>query len=119
VAKLVVSITHSRDNVDKASLGFVVANAAVASGVETVVFLSTEGAYLSQRGFADDLHEEGFAPLKAMIDSFICNGGAIWVCTTCFKKRGLSQSELLDNTKVVGGAKLVEYLSQGAACVSY
>ena len=46
MAKLMISITHAKDNTDKATVGFVVANASVASGVETVVFLSTEGVHL-------------------------------------------------------------------------
>ncbi len=40
--KYVVSLTHGLDNTDKATVAFVVANAAVASDKETVVFLSIE-----------------------------------------------------------------------------
>jgi methionine synthase II (cobalamin-independent) len=61
-----VSITHSQDNTDKATVGFVVANAAVASDKDTMVFLSIEGVRLSQKGFADTIHEPGFAPLKEL-----------------------------------------------------
>ncbi len=35
MAQMMVSITHAKDNADKATIGFVVANAAAASGVET------------------------------------------------------------------------------------
>lgn len=37
MAKFMVSITHAKDNPDNATVGFVVANASVASGIETVV----------------------------------------------------------------------------------
>jgi uncharacterized protein len=114
-----VSITHAKDNVDKATVGFVVANAGVASGVETVVFLSTEAVYLAQAGYADDIHEEGFKPLRELIASFTENGGQIWVCSPCFKRRGLDQDRLTANTTIVGGAKAVEFLTQGASCMSY
>ena len=50
-----VSLTHAKDNADKATVGFVVANAAVGSGKETLVFLSVEGVRLAQRGYADDV----------------------------------------------------------------
>ena len=43
---------------------FVVANAAVGSDKETLVFLSIEGVRLAQKGYADDIHEEGFAPAE-------------------------------------------------------
>ncbi len=119
MAKIIVSITHSADNPDKATLGFVVANAGMASGQETVVFLSSEGAYLASEGYADGIHEEGFKPLKELLDSFTGNGGTVWVCAPCFAKRQLSQDQLIRNALLVGGAKVVEALSQGASCISY
>ena len=41
-----VSLTHAKDNSDKATVAFVVANAALGSGKETLVFLSVEGVRL-------------------------------------------------------------------------
>ncbi len=117
--KLAVSITHAKNDTDKATVAFVVANAAVASGQETVVFLNVEGAYLAEQGYADDIHEEGFAPLKELMDQFVEAGGQIWVCSPCFKKRNLDENKLIKGATIVGGAKLVEFLSQGAACITY
>lgn len=117
--KYVVSITCAKDNADKATVGFVVANAAVASDKDTVVFLSIEGTRLSQKGFADDIHEEGFAPLKDLMASFADAGGTIYVCSPCFKKRALDEENLVAGAKVVGGAKLVEFMSDGVPSVSY
>ncbi len=119
MAKMVVSITCAKNDTDKATVGLVVANAGAVSGVETVVFLSTEAVHLSQQGYSDDIHEEGFKPLKELIESFTDAGGTIWVCSPCFKKRNLSEEKLVANATIVGGAKLVEFLSQGASCVSY
>jgi predicted peroxiredoxin len=119
MAKLVVSITHAEDNKDKATIGMVVANAGLVSGRETIAFLSSEGVRLAVRGYADDLHEEGFAPMKELLDAFTENGGTVWVCAPCFKKRNLPEDGLIANCTIVGGAKLVEFLSQGAACISY
>ncbi|WP_134701184.1 DsrE family protein [Ammoniphilus sp. YIM 78166] len=119
MAKLAVSITSGKNNTDKATVGFVVANAAVASGQETVIFLNVEGAYLASEGYANDIHEEGFAPLQQLISQFIEAGGTIWVCSPCYKKRGLEENQLINGATIVGGAKLVEFLSQGAACITY
>ena len=96
-----------------------VANAAVGSGKETLVFLSIEAVRLSQKGYADDIHEEGFAPLKELMDNFAKAGGTIYVCSPCFKKRKLDESNLVAGATIVGGAKLVEFLSDGSPCVSY
>jgi predicted peroxiredoxin len=61
--RFVVNLTRAKEDADRATVAFVVANAAVASDKETAVFLSIEGVRLSQRGYADDVHVDGFAPL--------------------------------------------------------
>jgi predicted peroxiredoxin len=117
--KLCVSLSYAKDNPDKATVGFVIANAAAASNQQTLVFLSIEGVRLSQKGYADDIHEEGFAPLKELMENFVKAGGTIYVCSPCFKKRGLNENSLVAGATIVGGAKLVEFLSDGTPCVSY
>ena len=114
-----VSVTHAKDNQDKATVAFVVANAAAASEKETLVFLSTEAVRLATAGYADEIHEEGFQPLKKLMDDFTANGGKIYVCSPCFKKRDLKEAELVPGATIVGGAKLVEFLSDGVPSVSY
>ncbi|MBM3960166.1 MAG: sulfur reduction protein DsrE [Deltaproteobacteria bacterium] len=117
--RFVVSLTHAKDNPDKATVAFVVANAAAASDKEALVFLSIEGVRLSQPGYADDVHEAGFAPLRDLIANFAKAGGKIYVCSPCFKKRGLDEASLVNGATIVGGAKLVEFMSGGVSSVSY
>ncbi len=119
MAKILVSITHAKDDADKATVGFVVANAAVASAQETTVFLSTEAARLAERGYADAIHEEGFAPLRELMANFVKGGGKILVCSPCFKKRKLDEGRLVDGATIVGGAKVVEFLATGATSICY
>jgi uncharacterized protein len=117
--KFCVNLTHAKDNTDKATVGFVLANAALGSGKETMVFLSIEGVRLAQKGFADGIHEEGFAALRELMDNFAKGGGTIYVCSPCFKKRKLDENNLVAGASIVGGAKLVEFLSDGSPCVSF
>jgi predicted peroxiredoxin len=119
MARLMLSITNAKNDTDRATVGFVVASASIASGVETAVFLSTEGVRLSQEGYADDIHEEGFAPLKKFLTDFVDAGGTIWVCSPCFKKRHLDEHKLVPGATIVGGAKAVEFLTSGASCMTY
>jgi predicted peroxiredoxin len=119
MGKFCSSLTHAKDNTDKATVAFVVANAALGSGQETLVFLSVEAVRLSQKGYADEIHEEGFAPLKELMDNFARSGGKIFVCSPCFKKRKLDENNLVAGAVIVGGAKLVEFLAGGSPCISY
>jgi predicted peroxiredoxin len=114
-----ISLTSAKNDTDKATVAFVVANAAAASETETVVFLSIEGVHLSQQGYAAGIHEPGFAPLAELMANFVKAGGTIWVCSPCFKKRSLDEQKLVSGASIVGGASLVEFLSKGAPCISY
>jgi uncharacterized protein len=117
--KMCVSLTHAKEDSDRATVAFVIANAAVASDRETMVFLSTEGVRLAQKGYADGIHEEGFAPLKDLMANLAAAGGKIYVCSPCFKRRKLDENNLVAGAVIVGGAKLVEFLADGSPCVSY
>jgi len=117
--KFCVNLTRSTDDPDRATVGFVVANAALGSDKETLVFLSTEGVRLAEQGVAAQIHETGFAPLAELMQSFLDAGGLVYVCSPCFKKRGLAEERLVPGATMVGGAKLVEFLSDGTPCVSF
>ncbi|MGX5872216.1 DsrE family protein, partial [Burkholderia gladioli] len=117
--KFVVSLTRAKDDTDRATVAFVVANAAIASEKEAVVFLNIEGTRLSQAGYADEIHEPGFAPLKELMTSFVEAGGKIYVCSPCFKKRALDEDQLIPGARIVGGAMLVEFMGEACPSLSY
>lgn len=117
--KFCVTLSYAKDNSDKATVAFVIANAALGSEKDTMVFLMTEGVHVSQQGYADSIHEEGFAPLKDLMTNFAAAGGKIFVCSPCFKRRKLDENKLVAGATIVGGAKLVEFLSDGSPSVSF
>lgn len=116
---IVINLTHSVDDVDRTSVAIVIAGASVASSQETTVFLSSEGTRLAVKGVAETLHEEGFAPLGELVDSYVEAGGTFLVCSPCAKKRGIGQDDLIEGASIVGGASLVALLAGGAASLSF
>ena len=115
-----VSITHTHDNQDKATLGFVVANAAIGSEKDTMVFLSADGVWAATKGEAEKVSVGApFLPLKELVDKFVTGGGKIYVCTPCMKKRGITDEMLIAGAQPAGGAALVEWLANGSPCVCY
>lgn len=115
-----VSLTNAHNNPDNATVGLVVANAAIGCDKETTVFLSGEGAWLAKRGEAEKIVLGGpFAPAKELLDKFVAAGGKILVCAPCMKKRDIAEADLVAGAAPAGGATLVEILSEGASCVSY
>jgi len=117
--KFVVSLSRAKDDRDRATVAFTLANAAIGSDQDTVVFLSSEGVNLAVNGYADDIAEEGFTPLKELMTSFAEAGGKIYTCLPCFNKRGLDENNLVQGAVIVGGPKLVAFMAGGAPGVSY
>ena len=117
--KFCVNLTCAKNDTDKATVAFVIANAALGSEKDAVVFLSTEGVRLSQKAYADDVHEDGFLPLRELMSNFAEAGGNILVCAPCFRKRELDEENLVDGARIVGGAVLVEFLTGGTPCITY
>jgi len=114
-----ISLTRSIDDPDRATVAMIIANASVASGKNTMVFLTSEGVRLAVKGVADSIHEEGLQPMADLVKNYLAAGGAFWVCTPCYKKRGYSESDLIDGATLAGASKLVEFMSNDATGVSY
>lgn len=119
MSSILVSLASSHDNTDRATVCFVVAVAAAASGQDTTVFLSADGAWLGKKGEADKIHEDGFAPLTDLMAGFVESGGKIIVCSPCAKKRGIAQTDLVDGSVIAGGAAVVALMAAGAQTISY
>jgi hypothetical protein len=118
MAQMLVSITHAKDNrTRRRSASWSPTRRRPRRGDGG--FPDIRGVYLSQRGYSDDIHEEGFQPLPALIDSYVANGGQIWVCSPCFARRGLAEDRLVGNALITGAGKAVEFLANGAASLSY
>ncbi len=116
---LVINLTRSTDDPDRSSVAMVVAGASVASSQTTTVFLSAEGTRLAQKGVAEGVHEDGFAPMGELVSTFVEAGGTFLVCSPCAKKRGIGADDLIDGASIVGGASLVALLADGAAALSF
>jgi predicted peroxiredoxin len=114
-----INLTRSVDDPDRATVAMVIANASIASGKNTIVFLSSEGVRLAVKGVAESIHEEGLPPMAELVKNYAAAGGVYWVCSPCYKKRGYPESDLIAGATLVGAARLVEFMTNAAAGVSY
>ncbi|MCL4862930.1 MAG: DsrE family protein [Caldilineaceae bacterium] len=119
MGKVMVHNTRGKDDVERATLAFVVGNAGLSSGQEVTMLLTIEGVWVATRGYAEGLQAEGFAPLSDVVTQFIQNGGVVWVCGACAKPRGITQEQLLDGAQIVGAATAVEAMVNGAQTLSF
>jgi predicted peroxiredoxin len=110
--------TRGKEDVERASLAFVVGNTALASGQEATVLLTIEGVRVATKGYSDGLQADGFEPLADLLKKFVLNDGRLWVCGACAKPRQITEADLVEGAQIIGAATAVEALVNGAQTLS-
>lgn len=118
MAHILVYNAHGKDDVERASLAFVVGNTALTAGQEATVVLTTEGVWLLTQGYTEGLQANGFPPLGELVQKFLSSGGRLWACGSCTKPRGIAQEHLIEGAQIVGAATIVEAIVNGAQTLS-
>lgn len=119
MGKVLIHNTHGKDDVERASLAFVVGNTALTSGQEAMLLLTIEGVRVATRGYADGLQAKGFAPLSELVAQFVKNDGQLCVCGACAKPRDITEADLVPGARIVGATTAVEALVNGAQSLSF
>jgi len=119
MSKVMIHNTRGKEDTERATLAFVVGNAALSSGQEATLLLTLEGVWWATHGYTDGLQAEGFNPIQDVMATFIKNGGKIWVCGACIKPRNISPEQLIEGAQIVGAATAVEAMINGAHTLSF
>ncbi len=119
MGQILINITRSKEDVERATLGFVVANAGLTAGQDATVMVTLDGVWAATRGYADELQADGFAPLGEVIANFVKNGGKVWVCGACAKPRGITAEQLIEGASLIGASAAVEAMVNGANTLSF
>lgn len=117
--KIVVIGTHGAEDPDRASLPFVVANAALAMDVKTTVILQGNAVTLAVKGAGDAVQGIGFPPLKDLMGSYFGQGGKLLLCTPCIKGRNISPETLVPEGSLIAGARVVQECLEAKATLNY
>lgn len=116
--KLVV-VLGANANDDKSSIAFTIANAALSTGMQVAVFLTSDGVELARDGGYDLTQVQPFKKLEELVDTFVEKGGIVWACTPCYKNRGLKEDENVAKVVVTGAGPLIEWVQAGAATICF
>lgn len=115
--KLVVLVSRGAAD-DRATVAFTIANAALSTGIQVGVFLTSDGVELSRDGASDMTQVKPFKQLDELIEKFLEAGGVVWSCAPCFQNRGLKAEHNYDKVIVTGAGPMVEWINQGASTLS-
>ena len=119
MGKLLIHASRGAEDPERATLPFIIANNAAIAGQETVVMLTIEGVRLATEGGADPVQHEGLPPLRDVMQELVANGGQVWACQSCTKPRGIGEEDLIDGARIAAAMQVVEFLSQGAASMTF
>ncbi|OGS55315.1 MAG: hypothetical protein A3K60_00490 [Euryarchaeota archaeon RBG_19FT_COMBO_56_21] len=68
--KMVIIATHGGEDPERATIPFVMANAALATEIDVTVILQTTGIWLAVKDYASHVRAEAFPPLDYLIKDF-------------------------------------------------
>jgi predicted peroxiredoxin len=115
--KLVVLLSHDAND-DRSSVAFTIANAALSTGMQVAVFLTSNAVELSRDGACELTQVKPLKPLNELIEGFLEKGGTVWACTPCFQHRGLGAEKLHEKVIVTGAGPMLEWVQAGASTLS-
>jgi len=117
--KIVYIVTHAGEDPDRATLPFVLANAALVMEVEAVVALQGTAVYLAKKGYLEHVLAPGLPPLKDLVKSFLDAGGKLLVCVPCIKERKIVESDLIEGAVTTAAAALTQEILTAKATLVY
>ena len=114
--RLLLPCSHGAEAPERATVPFIVAATAAASGKDAVVVLTVDGVNLGLPDVAGEVEEEGMPALVDLQRQVVAGGGEIWLCSACATKRGITgDTPLVEGATIVGAATIVEALATGRA----
>lgn len=117
--KLVIVVTHGGEEAERATIAFVVANAALAMEAKATVILQANGVVLATKGCYEHVFAAGFEPLKKLVDSFLELGGTILVCIPCLESRKISPDQIVAGHETAKAGRVVQELLEATSVVTY
>lgn len=117
--KLVLIATHATDDPERATIPFVMANAAMAMDMSVTLVLQAEGVRLAVIDEAKEINAEGFPPLQKLMSDFFDLGGSMMACTPCLKARKIVESHLIPGARLVAAGTVVAELASAKSALSY
>ena len=117
--KIVIIATFAEESPDRATIPFVMGNAALAMDVEVTIILQVTAVYLAMKGYADHVHAAGFPPLTELQEAFFEGGGKLMVCSPCIQARRIDENDLIPQAKIIAGATLVNEILSANNVVTY
>jgi len=118
MTKLLIVLTHSTEDPDRAVGGLRTARAAQAEGHELALWLTGEGVRLGVKGVSETLREPGPETAAEITEALVGGGATFWLDAASFERREFSMDALREGAEVVPADKLGALIAMGWIPVS-
>jgi len=84
-----------------------------------VVLCTIDAVLLGTDAGTAGIAAPGLPVLDDLFRDFVAKGGRVWLCGACTKPRGIGEDHLADGATIVGAARVVEEIVNGARTVAF
>ena len=67
----------------------------------------------------DPVAKDDLPALARVFGELVESGGEVWLCNACTKPRGITEEHLVLGASIVGAARVVEEIANGAKAMSF
>jgi predicted peroxiredoxin len=117
--KLVFVLTHGPEDPERATIPFVLATAAQASGAEALLIFQSNSVLLLRKGMAEHVPSTAFAPLPDLMSLYQEGGGRLLACVPCLNARNLTAEDLIEGVDLVAAGAVVQQFMEATNVVAY
>jgi predicted peroxiredoxin len=117
--KIVIISTIGNEHPEKATIPYVMATAAMATDVESVMILQSNAVVLAKQGEAEKVIASGFMPVKQLIETYIEMGGKLLLCSPCLKERNISKEDLIKGSEIIAAGTVISEVMSAKSVLTY
>ncbi len=117
--KLIVVSTTGSEDPEKATLAYVMANAALAMDAEVIVCLQASGVYTVTKGVYEHIKTPGHDSIKKHVETFLSNGGKIFLCIPCCEERNITKEMVVDGCEFTKAGKAIKEILEANSVLNY
>lgn len=105
--KVMIIMTSGPETPRRCATPFFFATLAAAMEYEVVMFFTIDGTQLLAKGMAEKVFpKEGGEPVSKFLNDAVEAGVTLTACTASMELHGLTEGDLIDGIKMVGGAHM-------------
>jgi uncharacterized protein len=116
--KVLVHTTWGPTDPTRAGLAFAYAMVARKQGLDVTMFLFHDAVLLARKEMYEKVLPIGPPPLKTCMEYLLEQNVKIYVCTPCYKFRGMKKEELIATAELQGMDRFVE-LSKESKVINF